>query len=199
MRVRVRVLEKRSSVLDEQMPERHSHSLFVLLLTLSPSPSLSIFLVSPPQPVKKTKFVRDIVREVAGFAPYERRCMELLRIGADKRALKFCKKRVSARLQSLRLVSPTHHTMRGRKSCDMVQVESEEALLSPPKHLFILFLADLLFSLSLFFFFRRVGCFHWQLGTHKRAKRKREELSNILVSMRKAASRKEKPAEAKAE
>merc|ERR1739848_152012 len=81
-------------------------------------------------PVKKTKFVRDIVREVAGFAPYERRCMELLRIGADKRALKFCKKR---------------------------------------------------------------------LGTHKRAKRKREELSNILVSMRKAASRKEKPAEAKAE
>lgn len=29
---------------------------------------------------KKTKMVREIVREVTGFAPYERRCMELLRI-----------------------------------------------------------------------------------------------------------------------
>jgi large subunit ribosomal protein L36e len=28
---------------------------------------------------QKTKFVRSIVREVAGFAPYERRVMELLR------------------------------------------------------------------------------------------------------------------------
>jgi hypothetical protein len=43
---------------------------------------------------KRTKFVRSIVREVSGFAPYERRCLELLRIGADKRALKYCKKRV---------------------------------------------------------------------------------------------------------
>lgn len=43
----------------------------------------------------RVKFVRDLVREVVGFAPYEKRCMELLRIGKDKRALKFCKKRVS--------------------------------------------------------------------------------------------------------
>merc|ERR1712065_32966 len=43
---------------------------------------------------KRTKFVRDVVREVTGFAPYERRCIELLRIGADRRALKFCKKRL---------------------------------------------------------------------------------------------------------
>lgn len=40
------------------------------------------------------KFIRDLVREVVGFAPYEKRCMELLRIGKDKRALKFVKKRV---------------------------------------------------------------------------------------------------------
>ncbi|KAG8180013.1 hypothetical protein JTE90_020968 [Oedothorax gibbosus] len=86
--------------------------------------------VSKPRPsrrkgklTKHTKFVRDIVREVCGFAPYEKRAIELLRISKDKRALKFCKKR---------------------------------------------------------------------LGTHLRAKRKREELSNVLVAQRKAAALKEK-------
>lgn len=66
---------------------------------------------------KHTKFMRDLVREVVGHAPYERRCMELLKVSKDKRALKFLKRR---------------------------------------------------------------------LGTHIRAKRKREELSNILTQMRKA-------------
>lgn len=42
----------------------------------------------------RTKFVRSIVREVAGFAPYERRVMELLRNSKDKRARKLTKKRV---------------------------------------------------------------------------------------------------------
>ncbi|XP_035268660.1 large ribosomal subunit protein eL36 [Anguilla rostrata] len=71
---------------------------------------------------KQTKFVRDMIREVCGFAPYERRAMELLKVSKDKRALKFIKKRV---------------------------------------------------------------------GTHIRAKRKREELSNVLAAMRKAAAKKE--------
>ncbi|CAN0268112.1 large ribosomal subunit protein eL36 [Petromyzon marinus] len=71
---------------------------------------------------KHTKFVRDLIREVCGHAPYERRAMELLKVSKDKRALKFIKKR---------------------------------------------------------------------LGTHTRGKRKREELSNILAAMRKAASKKE--------
>ena len=69
---------------------------------------------------KHTKFVRDMIREVCGFAPYERRAMELLKVSKDKRALKFIKKRV---------------------------------------------------------------------GTHIRAKRKREELSNVLAAMRKAAKK----------
>jgi len=43
---------------------------------------------------KHAKFVRDLVREVCGFAPYEKRAMELLKISKDKRALKFCKKKV---------------------------------------------------------------------------------------------------------
>ncbi|XP_047003749.1 60S ribosomal protein L36 [Schistocerca americana] len=66
---------------------------------------------------KHTKFVRDLIREVCGHAPYEKRAMELLKVSKDKRALKYLKRR---------------------------------------------------------------------LGTHIRAKRKREELSNILTQMRKA-------------
>merc|ERR1712133_6775 len=68
---------------------------------------------------KHAKFTRDIIREVVGFAPYERRVMELLKISKDKRALKFLKKR---------------------------------------------------------------------LGTHIRAKRKREEITSVLAQMRKAAA-----------
>lgn len=41
------------------------------------------------------KFARDLVREVCGQAPYEKRLMELLKVQRDKRALKFAKKRVS--------------------------------------------------------------------------------------------------------
>ena len=43
---------------------------------------------------KRVKFVREIVREVAGLAPYEKRVTELLKVGKDKRALKLCKKKV---------------------------------------------------------------------------------------------------------
>jgi large subunit ribosomal protein L36e len=44
---------------------------------------------------KHTKFVRDLIREVCGHAPYEKRAMELLKVSKDKRALKFLKRRVS--------------------------------------------------------------------------------------------------------
>jgi hypothetical protein len=50
---------------------------------------------------KHVKFIRDVVRDVVGYAPYERRCIELLRVSRDKRALKFVKKRVSWNLASL--------------------------------------------------------------------------------------------------
>merc|ERR1711879_848316 len=40
---------------------------------------------------KKSAFVHDVIREVVGYTAYERRCIELLRISKDKRALKFCK------------------------------------------------------------------------------------------------------------
>ncbi|KAH0658414.1 hypothetical protein KY289_027162 [Solanum tuberosum] len=64
---------------------------------------------------KRIHFVRSLIREVAGFAPYEKRITELLKVGKDKRALKVAKRK---------------------------------------------------------------------LGTHKRAKRKREEMSSVLRKMR---------------
>ncbi|KAJ9137167.1 hypothetical protein NKR23_g9415 [Pleurostoma richardsiae] len=43
---------------------------------------------------KRTAFVREVVKEVAGLAPYERRIIELLRNSKDKRARKLAKKRL---------------------------------------------------------------------------------------------------------
>ena len=66
-------------------------------------PPLSTFLSppsSPPPPhrkqrcSKRVKVVREIIREVAGLAPYERRIGELLKTGREKRALRFSKKKL---------------------------------------------------------------------------------------------------------
>nr|ACD65182.1 putative 60S ribosomal protein RPL36 [Phoronis muelleri] len=51
---------------------------------------------------KHAKFIRDLVREVSGFAPYERRCIELLKVSRDKRALKFVKKRLGSHMRGKR-------------------------------------------------------------------------------------------------
>lgn len=64
---------------------------------------------------KRVHFVRTFIREVAGFAQYEKRITDLLKVGKGRRALKVAKRK---------------------------------------------------------------------LGTHKRAKRKREEMSNVLRKMR---------------
>ncbi|PVH95024.1 ribosomal protein L36e [Periconia macrospinosa] len=45
-------------------------------------------------PSKRTTFVREITREVAGLAPYEKRVIELLRNAKDKRARRLAKKRL---------------------------------------------------------------------------------------------------------
>lgn len=42
----------------------------------------------------RTTFVRDIIHEVAGLAPYERRIIELIRNSQEKRARKLAKKKV---------------------------------------------------------------------------------------------------------
>lgn len=53
---------------------------------------------------KKT-LVRQVIREVAGFAPYERHMMELIKIGTSssmKRSLKFAKARLGTQRRAKR-------------------------------------------------------------------------------------------------
>ena len=45
---------------------------------------------------KNHLFVKDVIREVCGYAPYERRVMELLRNGLDKRALRLTKRKLGS-------------------------------------------------------------------------------------------------------
>lgn len=54
----------------------------------------ALFLRAAQRLGKRVKFVREVIREVAGMAPYEKRIMELLKVGKDKRALKVAKRKV---------------------------------------------------------------------------------------------------------
>merc|ERR1711975_204980 len=40
---------------------------------------------------KRVQFVREVIHEVAGSSPYEKRVTELLKVGKEKRALKLLK------------------------------------------------------------------------------------------------------------
>merc|ERR1712019_89501 len=51
---------------------------------------------------KRVKFIRDVVQEVWGLAPYEKRAIELLKVNKDKRALKFVKKRLGTHTRGKR-------------------------------------------------------------------------------------------------
>lgn len=42
----------------------------------------------------RVKNIRELIRDVVGSAPYEKRLMELLKVGRDKRALKLAKRKV---------------------------------------------------------------------------------------------------------
>merc|ERR1711974_123310 len=48
------------------------------------------------------KMIRELIREICGFAPYERRCMEFLKISREKRALRFLKRRLGTHVRAMR-------------------------------------------------------------------------------------------------
>merc|ERR1711982_298704 len=43
---------------------------------------------------KRVGMIRELISEVCGLAPYEKRICELLKVGKDKRALKVAKKKL---------------------------------------------------------------------------------------------------------
>ena len=45
-------------------------------------------------PHKKLRAVKAIIAELVGFTPMEKRVVEMLRVGKEKRALKLCNKRL---------------------------------------------------------------------------------------------------------
>ncbi|KAK1866216.1 hypothetical protein I4F81_008736 [Pyropia yezoensis] len=65
---------------------------------------------------KRVAFVRTLIREVVGFAPYEKRALELLRIGKDKRTLKFCKKRLGTHLRAKRKREELSEALRSKRN-----------------------------------------------------------------------------------
>ncbi|CAA2973723.1 60S ribosomal L36-2-like [Olea europaea subsp. europaea] len=48
----------------------------------------------PQKTSKRVHFARSFIREVVGFAPYDKRITELLKVGKDKRALKVAKRKL---------------------------------------------------------------------------------------------------------
>merc|ERR1711931_172582 len=71
----------------------------------------------------KAAFMRDLMRDVTGFAPYEKRCMELLKLNKDKRALKFCKKRLGTHTRGKR---KREEMMNVQKNMRKKQVKTDE-------------------------------------------------------------------------
>jgi len=65
---------------------------------------------------KRVSFVRTLIREVVGFSPYEKRALELLRIGKDKRTLKFVKKRLGTHLRAKRKREELSEALRSKRN-----------------------------------------------------------------------------------
>ncbi|KAI5069184.1 hypothetical protein GOP47_0015485 [Adiantum capillus-veneris] len=64
----------------------------------------------------RTSFVRKLIREVVGLAPYEKRITELLKVGKDKRALKVAKRRLGTHLRAKKKREEMSATLRKTRS-----------------------------------------------------------------------------------
>ena len=64
---------------------------------------------------KRVKFVREIVQEVMGFAPYEKRIMEVLKLGKEKRAQRFAKKRLGTHQRGVKKRAAMEEALRAMR------------------------------------------------------------------------------------
>ena len=55
---------------------------------------------------KRVAFVREIIQETMGFAPFEKRAMEVLKVGKEKRAQRYCKKRLGTHQRGVKVRPP---------------------------------------------------------------------------------------------
>eukprot|EP01018_Ginkgo_biloba_P017300 Gb_03118 [translate_table: standard] len=70
---------------------------------------------------KRTNFVRKLIREVAGFAPYEKRITELLKVGKDKRALKVAKRKLGTHKRAKKKGEEMSNVLRKMRSIGTVE------------------------------------------------------------------------------
>ena len=147
------------------------------------------------------KNIRELIRDVVGSAPYEKRLMELLKVGRDKRALKLAKRKVRHRHKKVSRVSrdargaanppasagPPRGGKRARGACSPRSLRlasvrmTSTAKPSPsparaPRASRLTPEAPLTRS-PLFFSLTK------QLGTHGRGKKKREEMGELIRKM----------------
>ncbi|MCO5566760.1 hypothetical protein L7F22_020440 [Adiantum nelumboides] len=69
----------------------------------------------------RTSFVRKLIREVVGFAPYEKRITELLKVGKDKRALKVAKRRLGTHLRAKKKREEMPAALRKQRSAGVAE------------------------------------------------------------------------------
>ncbi|KAH1191170.1 60S ribosomal protein L36-3 [Glycine max] len=178
----------------------------------------------PPRPSdrkgktsKRVHFVRNLIREVAGFAPYEKRITELLKVGKDKRALKVAKRKLgthkrakkkreemSSVLRKMREMAPKPPSTGLFVGLNKGHVVTKKEL--PPRpsdrkgktSKRVHFVRNLIREVAGFAPYekritellkvgkdkRALKVAKRKLGTHKRAKKKREEMSSVLRKMR---------------
>ncbi|KAL1503055.1 hypothetical protein AB1Y20_011122 [Prymnesium parvum] len=86
-------MDKGMQLTKRALPVKHSYRKGPMLLNCCPALKLLGQKLN-----KRVQFVREVIREllatrdqVVGFAPYEKRTMELLKVGREKRALKLLK------------------------------------------------------------------------------------------------------------
>ena len=68
---------------------------------------------------KRVKLVREVIREVAGFAPYERKMMELIRTGdaqKEKKAVRIARHRLGTQRRALQKKSEMDTIVVAQKS-----------------------------------------------------------------------------------